>query len=248
MRILLTGSSGFVGKHLLRRLSGHEVYCLKRNAPLPGDFFDVVYHLAGEIYDESKMFAANVQLTYDLLRLNYKRFIYVGSSSEYGRKSRPIKETDSLQPETWYECTKAAASMLCRSKPVCIARPFSLYGPDDNPRKLVPTLIRAAQGDRKIKLCEAVHDYVYVQDFVDGLLMLAEDFQPGDVVNFGSGQQHTNHEIAAMIESLYGIKFEIEPSEPKPYDSLCWVCDPTYTRSRYGWTAKTTLEEGLRLC
>ena len=49
MRILMTGSSGFIGSHLASFLKdkGHEVVLLRRGEPIPTDYFDAVIHLAG---------------------------------------------------------------------------------------------------------------------------------------------------------------------------------------------------------
>lgn len=270
MKILITGSTGFLGRNLLPKLKDHEVLKVSREgdrhwrwaAPILTFRPDVIFSLAGEIYNEHNMYDSNVDLVHDLLyatkTTNYKAFIHIGSSSEYGRKSSPIKETDCPVPTTLYEGTKAAATMLCTSfgktfkKPVVVARPFSLYGPQENPKKLIPTLIRAALTDKKIKLSKAVHDYVYVDDFIDGLLRLVtrgigDGFACGEIINFGSGVQHSNYEIAQMIENIMGITFSVEWVDSlKNYDSLNWVCDPTYAKTELDWQATTTLEDGLR--
>src|SRR5581483_4214938 len=220
MKILITGWSGFVGKNLLPKLKNHELLLFKRNLEEVKQFKpDVIYSLAEEIYDTNKMFEANVKLINDLLFTlnNYKAFIHVGSSSEFGRKQNPIKETDYLNPTTWYEGTKAAGSLLCQSfakqfnEPIIVVRPFSLYGPKDNEKKLIPTLIRKAKTDKKITLSHAMHDYVYIEDFIDGIMSFSNgNFDYGDIVNFGSGIQYDNEEIARFIEKIMNIKFDIE--------------------------------------
>ena len=54
MKILLTGSKGFVGSHLVKKLTAHQVFCLDRadgNDLLTCDLnydVDLIIHLAGE--------------------------------------------------------------------------------------------------------------------------------------------------------------------------------------------------------
>ncbi len=266
MRILVTGSTGFVGRHLVRRLEGHDVFEARRDSHHHAvERFqpDVVFSLAGVTpgcpYSQwATMLDANVNLVSRLLNFvhefPYRAFIHVGSSSEYGRCNGPISESEPLKPATWYEATKAAGSMLCQGfaraydKPIVVARPFSLYGPGDKPAKLIPTLIRAARGDRKVKISDAVHDWLYIDDFIDGLLRLMEgDVEPGEAVNFGTGIQTTNLEVARLVERIMGVRFEVEQVPPlRPYDSLSWCADTTRARIKYGWRALVGLEEGLR--
>lgn len=236
--ILVTGSTGFVGKHLIKRLE--NVFLYKRGQSLQGLKPDIIFNLAGEIYDETKMFASNVQLVHDLLQLPFKKFIHICSSSVYGRKNYPIKETDSLNPQTLYEITKAAGSLLCMERAI-IARPFSLYGPNDNSRKFFPTILR----ERVIEVFSGSHDWIYIDDFIDGLIMLSEVGEPG-IVNFGTGICTSNLEVVKTFAKFLDIKYNINNSYIKSYDSENWVCDPTYAKERYGFTCKYTLEAGIK--
>ena len=61
-------------------------------------------------------------------------FINTGSSTEYGRITQTAKETDALNPSTFYGASKAAATLLVQEYaksyniPVVILRLFSPYG------------------------------------------------------------------------------------------------------------------------
>lgn len=258
MNIFLTGSTGFVGSSLVKRLQAHDIYCMKRGEKIsvvkkinP----DVIFHIAAELYAEDKMFDSNVKFTYDLLEctkhIPYKSFVYIGSSSEYGRKKFPLKETDSLTPETMYEATKGAGSLFCQAfasiynKPIKIARPFSLYGVGQQQNKLMPAIYNAYKNKKTLKLSDGVHDWIYIDDFVDGLLMLMGDGK--DIINFGSGIQSSNKQVLELFEKILSTKIEVVCTDKiRLYDSEHWVCDTSYAKDKYGFSCKYTLEEGIK--
>ena len=101
-QVFLTGGSGFVGRSIFERLHEYDLYLYERDEGMNGLLSakpDIIIHAAGEIYKEGEMFKSNVSLTYHLLETarlidNLKAFIYIGSSSEYGRKPHPMQETD----------------------------------------------------------------------------------------------------------------------------------------------------------
>ena len=202
------------------------------------------------------MFCTNVSLTHAILHYcktanpTLKRLVIIGSSSEYGRKCEPITEHMSLEPETIYEGTKAAATMLARSFsityniPTLVIRPFTVYGPGEKPSKFISLLLALPD---KIRLSEGVHDYVYIEDFVRILLeVMSSCKRLFDIVNIGTGKQTSNLEVVRTVERITGHMFYMEPAQAKPYDSSSWVCDTEYLRTTYGLTANTTLEEGLK--
>lgn len=263
--VLITGVRGFIGSALKLRFEseGYQVAGINREDShricdilsmiKPG----LILHGAAEAYDVDSMFESNVVLTHSILehcreRSPNCRLVVIGSSSEYGRKSCATKETDSLEPGTVYEGTKAAASMLTRAYaiayqfPAVIIRPYSIYGPGENPRKFLQQLIRRP---RSIELCPTpVHDFVYIDDFVDAVFaVLGRQSKLFDVVNVGSGIQTSNQEAVCVFERVLNHRYKIDESlAPKENDASVWVCDPSYLLSAYGFRTKIALEDGVR--
>ena len=262
MKIFLTGATGFIGKNLLKRLEDEEIYCYKRGE----DVFksvtkfrpDVIFHLAGEIYKDEEMFNSNIYLTYQLLEvskfLDIKSFIQVGSSSEYGAKKHSMKEIDFLDPRTMYEATKGAETLLCQAYarsnnvPTSIARPFSVYGPEEPEHRFIPTMIRKMKEDDRVEVSPGNHDFIYIDDFIDGLILLMENPQNGEIYNFGTGVQHSNIEVAEKIRKLLNSNSEIIELDYllRPFDTNNWVADNRKAISNLGWKVKHSLTEGLR--
>lgn len=261
MNIVITGASGFIGKHLLKRLeiTSPDLYIFSREQSMEGLIRfnpDVIYHLAGEIYKEDEMFESNISLTYRLLEAsrkmtNLKAFVAIGSSSEYGRKDKPMSEEDFLDPTTMYEATKGAASLLCQTfareygVPVMVARPFSLYGKFEPMLRFIPTIIRSLLKKDTINISPGVHDFIHIDDFIDGLFLLAENPQPGEIYNFGSQVQTSNHDLVTLIEKIMGKAAKHwEIPSLHSYDTTCWLAETSKAQD-LGWKPKYTLETGL---
>src|SRR5207248_1453496 len=155
-----------------------------------------VFHLAvhgaySSQTDLHQMLLTNIHGTMNLvtacLKTGFQAFINTGSSSEYGFKDHPASETELLEPNSQYAVTKASATLFCRytaqreQAPLTTLRLYSVYGPYEEPSRLMPTLI--VRGLRRewppLVKPETARDYVHVDDAVAAYLLAA---------------QHTNHE------------------------------------------------------
>lgn len=252
MKVLVTGRNGFIARHLLSRLGGHEICTTGREDDLMqilNNFkAEIIFHLGAELSDESKMFNTNVVQTLNILewlRENKdSKLILFGSSSEYGRSMKPMTETDALKPDTIYEGTKAAAAMIARAwsktwgLKVTLIRPFTIYGPDEKPNKFSQILFRKYCDKSVLKLTEGVHDYMYVDDFVDATIRVAfwKECDDYNVVNIGSGDQKTNAEFTRAFQKEMGYTYPVELVENnKSYDSNNWVADISVLKNKYGF-------------
>ncbi len=274
-RILVTGARGFLGSHLVRVLteSGADVHGLVReeadlrdadairrvvDAARP----ELVFHLAAgaghpsDAAARSELLADTVLGTQNLLEtlrpLESVRLVHVGSSLEYGPRSTPMRETDPLAPTTFRGVAKAAATLLVLQSglPATVVRPFSVYGPGEQPHRLVPTVVRAAQRGEPIRLTRPgiVRDFVYVDDVVDALLRAAAVPEAiGEVVNAGTGTQTTNEELVARLGTLLGRELDVRVGEyeARPWDTGSWVADTAKAERLLGWTARYDLDAGL---
>ena len=268
MRALITGASGFVGEHLSKRLSkmGWELCLLPREQLESGKKInfeaDYIFHLAayGQMIhqrdDVDEIYNTNVNKLLKLLKatnhIKYKGFINIGTSSEYGKKARLMKEKDLLEPDFFYASSKAAGTLLCLAwaktfnKPIVTVRPFSIYGPGEAEFRFIPTIIRSGIESREIKLTEGVHDWIYIQDFIDALLIAAKNIKKirGGIVNVGTGKQYTNKQVLKLLSN--NIKpLRYTESKMRPNDTkVCWRADNSLLRS-LGWKQKYTLAQGL---
>ena len=269
MKIIITGHTGFIGKSLLERFKGEEIMTIGREWKTDSTLKDqikqfnpeYIIHCAAEIKNAYNTFEANVLMLNWLLEtttnINYKAFINIGSSSEYGHTTIPMTEKELLKPRTIYEATKGAGTLLCQgfarefNKPVVTVRPFSVYGEYEPSSRLIPTLFRNFKNNIVSNISLGVHDFIHIDDFLDGLLyiMLSErEIIKGDIVHLGSGVQYTNLEVFNIIKDLFNSTLEPISIENifNKYDTLNWVADITYAKSRYKFNPKYNLKTGLK--
>lgn len=262
-KMLITGSNGFIGKNLIEfyknkfsiiehTKQNNVLDILKKNP-------DIIINCAASIYDENSMFESNVLLVKEILNYVKKtncKMIQIGSSSEYGRKTKPTKESDSLSPSTLYETTKSAATMLCvgyaktYNLDIVVARPYSVYGKYEKSYRLFPRLYNAFFQKEAMTLYNGVHDFIYIKDFIKGLDILlnsSKDKTCGDIVNFGSGKQYTNFEILDVFKKILNMDapVEINTKMNKNFESDIWICDNTYAKEKYNFLCEYNIESGI---
>lgn len=267
MKIFITGSSGFIGRHIVKfyQDQGHEVFEHRRYMDVGGKlcYFkpDLIINCAAEIYNPENMWVPNVLWTQECLdyvkTYPNTKMIQIGSSAEYGPVPRAAKETDRINPVDMYQATKGAATLLCQGYArqykldIVVARPYSVYGRYEKPHRLFPRLWRAFKKDEPMKLFHGFHDFIYIDDFVRGIDILANanDKPLGDIVNLGSGQQHSNFTVAAIFrnQSTKDAPIEIISTMAKSFESDVWICDTEYAKKQYGFCVQIDLEQGIKL-
>lgn len=271
--ILVTGATGFIGTHLIRALQqrGDSVVAHStRDGDLAHDepkAVDVrhVYHLAGRTYvpeswqDPRSFYEVNVLGTLSVLEFCRKRgcSLTLMSSYVYGRpESLPISENHPLRAFNPYAHSKILVEEMARFYEAAhkirinIVRPFNVYGPMQDARFLIPTLIAQALSDHQDAIAvedgDPRRDYVFVADLVD-LLLLLDGSRNCGVYNAGSGVSTSVQELAEMILELAGTRKQfLSHARRRPDEILDTVADISRARQLLNWSPKISLQEGLR--
>jgi dolichol-phosphate mannosyltransferase len=212
--------------------------------------------------DAQLIYQTNFNFTAKLLeRLNRDEiacYIHAGSSSEYGDRSAGPREDDFLQPNSDYAVSKAACASLLhywgkrRALPCANLRLYSVYGPLEDPSRLIPTIIRLGTQGKLPDLVDprVSRDFVFVDDVSEAFVTVAlnlrdEDF--GESFNVGTGRKTSIAEVAESASKLFGITTPpVYGSMPnRSWDLSEWFADPAKMRDRLGWVATTSFAEGL---
>jgi nucleoside-diphosphate-sugar epimerase len=181
-------------------------------------------------------------------------FINIGSSSEYGLKKSAPAETGHLEPNSHYAITKAAATMHCHTQDfgmhMVTLRPYSIYGPYEEPNRLIPTLLIHGLENKLPPLVnpDVARDFVYVDDMVSACLLAASpDTESNEIYNVGTGVQTSIRQIVELSIELMAISAAPEwgSMENRQWDTQCWVADSQKIQSILGWKPKVSLKDGL---
>jgi len=227
----------------------------------------VIFHLATyssyrNQEDVNQIFDVAIKGTLSLLHatkeIPYKIFVNIGSSSEYGFKEKPMKESDLLEPISFYAAAKSGQTLLCQTfsyqykKPIVTIRPFSVYGPYEQKDRFISTIIRSLINGETIRLTggKQRRDFIYVDDLIDLYTKIIKNSNKlsGKILNAGTGFEYSNDEVVQTLFKVMGQKTKIEKGKfPKRmWDAPHWVADITATKKLLGWFPKYSLEKGLK--
>lgn len=135
--------------------------------------------------------------------------------------------------------------------------PVNLYGPRDNfdleDSHVIPAMIRklndaAALGLGHVDLWgdgTPTREFLYVEDAARGLVDAAERYDDPDPVNLGAGFEITMRELADKVARATGFAGEIRWDASRPNGQPRRMLDVSRARDRFGFSATTSLDEGL---
>ena len=253
MKIIVIGT-GFIGNHLIKKLQDlkHEVTIFHHDDKIEIKEADYIFFLQsyGNHYhqkDEYQTIKANIIDYLKLLRLTsdiqYRGLIYFSTSSVI------------LPVQTAYSDAKFIGEIIGRrfykkyNKPVVSIRPSSIYGQGEADFRFIPTIINHLKSGKPMPLTAGNHDWLYIEDFIDGVIKVMENSQTlaGKSVPIGTGIKTSNYDVLKILMEISGktIKTHHSPKVKREYDTKNWVADITLMKS-LGWKPKYTLREGLK--
>jgi dTDP-glucose 4,6-dehydratase len=242
-------------------------------AALPGREPDVILHLASPAspvdYDRLPLetLAVNSHGTWSLLEIaatTGARFLYTSTSEVYGDPLvHPQTEgywgnVDPVGPRACYDEGKRFGEALVTSfrrvhgVRAAIVRLFNTYGPamrlDDG--RVVPEFLSAVLEGRALPIQGdglQTRSYMYVDDLLEGLLLVALDPDlDGVVLNIGNPEEVTVAELARRVIAHAGSASTITLVPGRPGDPQRRCPDITRMVERYGWRPVVPLDDGLR--
>jgi nucleoside-diphosphate-sugar epimerase len=129
-------------------------------------------------------------------------------------------------------------------------RLFSVYGPWEEPTRLIPTVIRRARAGLPLEMVapDVARDFVYIGDVLQALL----DFDrlrraDGAVVNLGTGVETTLREVVELVQDLFGHRSQVVwgGMPARQWDTTRWVADRSKAAQFLNWAPSVGLREGL---
>jgi dolichol-phosphate mannosyltransferase len=231
----------------------------------PATVFDFVAYGAYSFErDVARIYETNVSFKVQLLELLRERkvhcYVHAGSSSEYGNRADGPAEDTALLPNSHYSVTKSTTSGLVyymgKNLGVRCAnlRLYSVYGPLEERSRLIPTLIVEGVNGGYPPLVDpdVSRDFIYIDDaceaFIDAALCLTPECY-GESFNIGTGKSTSIGELAGIARDLFKLDFSppFSTMPKREWDTTSlWRADPSRAREQLGWSARTTVREGIQ--
>lgn len=236
-KILLTGSSGFIGSNILPFLQ--KKYCvyipqrdeldvrdsIQVQEYLKREQFDTVIHFASPspvrspetdkyetLFEDSLKIFMNFYANSNL----FDKMIYSGSGAEFD-KSRNISLVQEEQigeflPKDSYGLSKYIINDLARhSSNIYNLRIFACYGPGEYDTKFITHCIRRCLDKKPITIRQdCLFDYIYVDDYARYLMKLVEMTPNFHDYNAASGIRIKLSKIAEIVGKHLGNPYPVE--------------------------------------
>jgi GDP-L-fucose synthase len=197
------------------------------------------------------------------------KLLFLGSSCTYPKLARqPITEEEllagPLEPTNqWYAVAKIAGLMLCQAyrrqygADYISLMPANVFGPGDNyhPENshVVAALIRRFHEAKLAGAPSATvwgtgtarREFLFVDDLADAVVFALENYSAEPHLNVGTGQELAISEFSRLVARVVGFEGRLEFDASRPDGTPRKLLDVTKL-AKLGWTARTSLEEGLR--
>jgi UDP-glucose 4-epimerase len=182
-----------------------------------------------------------------------KRFVYSGSSTYYGNRTPPHRESDPPDLLNVYGLTKRVGEQYTLmfdqqfGLPSVVLRYFNVYGlrqPETGAYALVLGIFLRRKADGKPLEIHGEgkqrRDFIHVRDVVAANIAALESGVRGEVFNVGSGASLSVKELADMISP------DQIHTEARRNDSEATLADISKIQAALGWSPKISFAEGLK--
>jgi nucleoside-diphosphate-sugar epimerase len=165
----------------------------------------------------------------------------------------PLVIPDPFNPRYSYSTGKIISEMLCLYFPgferLLIARPFNVYGPNMAAGHVIPDFI-AQIGQWPFRILgdgRETRSFCYIDDFVDGFMLMRACGQHRDIFNIGTEEETTIRTLARTILYLANASAAeiVESGQLREGDAPRRMPDTTKIRA-LGYQPRVSLIEGLK--
>ncbi len=245
---------------------------------------DIVIHLAAEshvdrsLIEPRNFIESNIIGTLNLLeaakiywsnlpkdKKKEFKFHHVSTDEVYGSLDETSKfsENTKYSPRSPYSASKASSDHLVSSwfhsfsLPVLISNCSNNYGPFQYHEKLIPNAIKKALNGENIPLYgdgNNIRDWIFVEDHIDALLLVAERGKIGSQYCIGSNNELKNIEVLFEICRLMDIylpkkspyKTLIKYVPDRPGHDRRYAINAYKIKKELGWKPNYSFKQGLK--
>ncbi len=238
---------------------------------ITGAEIDYIFHLAAQpivgvaYVNPKECLETNIMGTVNILEAarNYPRIkaiVVVTSDKAYGplRSGDKYKESDPLKGDHPYDVSKSCADLIAHTYwktyqlPVAIARAGNIYGEGDLYfSRIVPAIMKSFCLNQLLELRsngKQVRDYLYVDDVVNGYLLMGSKIEniKGEAFNFGSEDSLSVIDLIRLSESVLGKKLKYSILDNAKNELAYQKLDDEKAKKMLGWKRLYTYEKVVK--
>ena len=272
-KILLTGSSGFIGKNIMSFLgNNYDIIEVNRssnynindlNSLLNIKKVDIVIHAAAETFipesfkNPYRFYQFNINASLNIAEYcrikKVKKLIYL-NTYPYGKpKYNPIDEKHETSPHSPYTESKLISekilfSYLDQKISTTSLRIFNPYGYFQKDDFLIPTILKQALKNDTIKIRDVrpKRDYLHIEDLITLLIKIIHSNNAQGIYNVGYGKSYSINEIVEVIEKILHKKLKIHSTEiPRSNEVLDCFADIKKVKNKFKWSPNIDLKNGI---
>tara|TARA_B110000003_G_scaffold71989_1_gene73361 strand:- start:840 stop:1670 length:831 start_codon:yes stop_codon:yes gene_type:complete len=266
LKIAITGSSGFLGSHIINELikSEHQVIPVTRqnisDAVQVKDYretpdADLLIHLAEESNRQkvNKIGKKYIDYSSNVTALLTQKFngnvIYISSGAVYGdQDEEPYKINAPIYATDIYSESKIINERIVLESGGTVLRLSNLYGKGMSSNNVMSKIINQLQGNNEIVVnnVSPIRDFILVTD-VARLVSLIVQFEAKGIVNVGSGVPTSIFQLIKIFMKVYDCSEKKIVSRTKSNKISINVLDISDTKKKFNWSPSTDLEKNLYL-
>lgn len=190
-------------------------------------------------------------------KIPLKRFVQISSPEVYGSSGGETEDKVSFQPSSPYAASKAAGDLslypyyINKGFPVVYTRATNVYGPHQQPYRIIPRAIIFIKEGKKIQLHgggRAVKSYIHINDVCEATLRIARNGLSGEVYHISPDNGGISiHDLVAMICDRMGRNIAecVEVVGDRFGQDAAYIINSDKVRRELGWRPRIALGEGL---
>lgn len=218
-------------------------------------------HVDRSLMEPGSFIQTDVYGTFVLLeaakKFRLERYHQISTDEVYGQVTTGrSQESYNLAPRSPYSASKAAGDLMVLAYyeswqlPVTITRGSNNVGPYQYPEKVVPLFATNALDDQPLPVYGdglQMRDYQYVLDHCEGIDVVLQRGQLGEIYNVGTGAEMTNLEMTQIVLATLGKPESlIKHVEDRPGHDRRYALDVSKLRA-LGWESRHTCAEAVAL-
>ena len=197
-----------------------------------------------------------------------KKFIFLSSNAAYPPSAdRYVQEEEMFDADPYdiyfgVAWMKRYTEILCRmysqklKTPMAslVVRPSNIYGPYDDfhpatSHVMAATIRKVVERQDPLRVWgtgDDIRDLIYIEDFIDGLVLATEKIDTYDPVNLGLGKGYSIKQLLGVlmeIEECMNLKIEYDTTKPSMIPIR--LIDVSKAERLLGFRAKTDVREGM---